>query len=144
MSCRYYTLQAAPPGSGCATTQEQVETYTQDFQRRLQHLENNRWWFEMSHFNTQLNTSVGHLWMLFSAVWPCARLERIGAVMDGGAELMASKHMTADATCNCWRPNSVPAQWQFRARREVDMQPRLHCRRRVHRFQLGFEWRRHI
>ena len=71
MSCRYGTLQATLPGSECATTQQQVETYTQDFQRRLQHLENNRWWFEMIHFNTQLNTSVGHLWMLFSAVAMC-------------------------------------------------------------------------
>ena len=90
MRYRHDALQTARYGSGCAITEQQVETYAQDFQRRLQHLENNRWWFEMSHFNAQLNTSVGHLWMLFSAVWPCARLERIGAVMDGGAELMIS------------------------------------------------------
>jgi hypothetical protein len=89
MRYRYDPLQSALP-SRCAITQQQVETYEQDFQQRLQYLETNRWWFEISHFNAQLNTSVGHLWMLFSAVWPCASLERIGAVMDGGAVMTAS------------------------------------------------------
>lgn len=82
--------QPALPGSGSAITQQQVETYAQDFQRRLQYLENNKYWFTISHFNPHVNTSVGHLWMLFSAVWPCAPLERIGAVMDGGAALTPS------------------------------------------------------
>jgi hypothetical protein len=82
MRFRYETSQQAVGASGYAITEQQVETYAQDFQRRLQHLQTDRKWFEV--------TSVGHLWMLFSAVWPCAPLERIGAVMDGGAAWMPS------------------------------------------------------